>query len=71
MRTLVRSHANLAFLLKDELESKAQPNMAQEIQYQSSLDGLEGSVHVEVHALGGHCGCAVACSRGDGIFVAY
>ena len=37
----------------------------------SSLNSLECRIHVEVHTLGGHCGCAGACSRGNGIFVTY
>ena len=41
------------------------------VQDPSSLNGLERGIHVEFHTLGGHCGCACACPRGDGIFVAY
>ena len=37
----------------------------------SSLNGLERGIHVEFYTLGGHCGCAGACPRGDSIFVAY
>lgn len=42
-----------------------------DVQQPSSLNGLERGIHVEFHTLGGHCGCAGACPRGDGIFVAY
>ena len=61
----------LAFMLGDSLECRAWRGMVELNQARSSLNGLERGIHVKIHTLGGHGRCAGACSRDDGIFVAY